>query len=226
MAHESVRTGRLDIGGTPSTNTRGEHLWTMVDLRAEIDRFAAMLRASGKRHATIASYVTQSERFVNWLEGTYQPRARRLNNPYGYKVSDETVSKYDPLRDHLKARPGNAVTMTFRQIEHVLGRRLPASARRYAHWWANDRTGNHVQANAWLAAGRKVVRLDLVECRVVFVKRGPQLHAERSGEVRLSEHHPGDPVGHERWLVNAFDLNGERVGHVDRVALEFDVLGY
>ena len=46
---------------------------------------------------------------------------------------------------------------------------MPPSARTYAHWWANDPTGNHTQAQAWLAAGRKVSKLDLIEQRVMFI---------------------------------------------------------
>lgn len=153
----------------PRTNTRNEQLWTMVDLRGEIDRFADMLRAEDKRHGTIASYVTQAERFLNWLEGTYRPRSPRLGRPYGWSVSDQSKTKYRPLLDYLADHQGNAVTMTFRDIEKILGERLPKSARRYRHWWANDKTGTHSQAYAWLAAGRKVVRVDLLDERVMFI---------------------------------------------------------
>lgn len=148
----------------------GGQRWSMLDLRTEIDRFEAMLRAAGKARGTISSYIEQSERFLNWLEGTYTPRSRRLTKPYGYRVSDETKSKYDPLRKYLEERPDNAVRMTFRHVEDVLGLRLPESARRYAFWWANDRTGNHVQAAAWMRAGRRVAHLDLVNLTVMFVR--------------------------------------------------------
>jgi hypothetical protein len=141
----------------------------MVDLRGEVDRFAGMLKAADKRHATIAAYVTQAERFLNWLEGTYKPRTKRVGQPYGYQVSDDTVSRYGPLRDYLVANAGNVVSLGFRDIERIIGCRLPPSARRYAHWWANDRTGNHVQAHAWLSADRKVVHLDLIDERVKFI---------------------------------------------------------
>lgn len=169
MTHPALPAERFHSADV-NTNERGEQFWTMIDLRDAIERFDAMLQAEGKRHATIASYINQSERFLNWLEGTYRPRSHRLNRSYRFTVSPETVSKYDPLRDHLTMHTGNAVHMTFGHIERVLGLKLPPSARRYAHWWANDRTGNRVQASAWLAAGRKVVQLDLIGCGVIFVK--------------------------------------------------------
>ncbi|HUR78468.1 MAG TPA: hypothetical protein VMZ22_11010, partial [Acidimicrobiales bacterium] len=164
-AIDAMRT----VHPSPRTNTRGEQLWTMVDLRAEIDRYAAMLNAEDKRHGTIASYVTQAERFLNWLEGTYRPRSPRLGRPYGWYVSEESQTKYRPLLEHLRNHPGNAVTMTFRNIEKILGAPLPLSARKYRHWWANDKTGTHSQAYAWLAAGRKVVRVDLLDRTVMFI---------------------------------------------------------
>ena len=154
---------------TDRKNELGERVWTMVDLRDEVDRFAAMLRAEDKRHGTIASYVTQAERFLNWLEGSYKPRPRRVGKPHGWTAGPDTQSKYNPLREYLKNEDSVAVRMTFGQIEDVLGCALPLSARQYAHWWANDTTGNHSQAQAWLAAGRKVVKLDLIEQRVMFV---------------------------------------------------------
>lgn len=151
-------------------NDLGERIWTMVDLRDEIDRFATMLRTEHKRHSTIAAYVTQAERFLNWLEGTYKPRPHTTGRPHGWGANPVVASKYNPLRDYLKEREEAAVRMTFRDIERIIGMRLPKSARIYRHWWANDTTGNHTQAHAWLAAGRKVVQLDIIEERVMFVE--------------------------------------------------------
>ncbi|MDP1793188.1 MAG: hypothetical protein Q8K63_03535, partial [Acidimicrobiales bacterium] len=121
------------------------------------------------RHGTVASYVTQAERFLNWLDGTYKPRTHRQHAPYGWKVG-ESQTKYQPLGDFLRATDANAVRLSFRRIEDILGCKLPASARRYSQWWANDRTGNHTQAQAWMAAGRKVVQVDLIDQRVMFIR--------------------------------------------------------
>jgi hypothetical protein len=75
-----------------------------------------------------------------------------------------------------------AVHLSFRRIEEILGTKLPPSARTYHFWWANDTTGNHSQAQAWLGASRRVTLLDLIEQRVVFVRaeRDP-----RGGRVRF-----------------------------------------
>jgi hypothetical protein len=61
-------------------------------------------------------------------------------------------SKYDPLRDHLQAKPRGEFTLTFKQIEQVLGIPLPKSAER-PQWWANTTGGHHPQTQAWQSAG-------------------------------------------------------------------------
>lgn len=62
------------------------------------------------------------------------------------------VSKYDPLREDLCKRPRGEFTLTFRQIEEVLGFPLPSSAQR-PQWWANITDGGHSQTRAWSGAG-------------------------------------------------------------------------
>ena len=64
------------------------------------------------------------------------------------------MNRYVPLGKHLQKQSQKSVTLTFKQIEAIIGRRLPASAFIHPAWWANDIT--HVQAKAWLSAGREV----------------------------------------------------------------------
>lgn len=76
------------------------------------------------------------------------------------------MPKYDPLFRHLCAAPDQPVEMTFDDIERLVGP-LPASAATHAAWWSND-TGGHVQAKAWLDAGREVTAVDRDRRRVAF----------------------------------------------------------
>lgn len=62
------------------------------------------------------------------------------------------MSKYALLRDHLQMQRGGECTMTFREIEAIIGGKLPASADR-PQWWANQIGLGHVQREAWRAAG-------------------------------------------------------------------------
>jgi len=73
------------------------------------------------------------------------------------------MGKYDPLRCFLENAPPNmdTVTLSFRQIEQLLGAELPYTARHQRAWWANEaRSGTHPQAGSWLAAGWQVDAVD------------------------------------------------------------------
>ena len=80
-----------------------------------------------------------------------------------------TMSKYAPLRDYLASRPLQEWKVTFEDIEDVLGFPLPASARRYPAWWANESTSSHVQSHSWLDAGWRTSEVKLREERLTFI---------------------------------------------------------
>jgi hypothetical protein len=165
-----------------SAAARGEKAWTMVTLRDAIERYDEMLSASDLARVTRHHYVEHATRFIDWVEGKYAPRVRRRDRPQGWRYGVESRSKYSPLLHYLVGRDEVAVRLSFRRIEEILGVKLPPSARTYQFWWANDTTGNHAQAQAWLQAGRRVTMLDLIEQRVVFVRaeRDP-----RGGRIRF-----------------------------------------
>ena len=79
------------------------------------------------------------------------------------------MSKYGPLRQHLASASGNEVTMSFSDLDALVGG-LPASARRYSAWWSNEKEGRHVQARAWADAGWRVEHVNLRAERVRFVR--------------------------------------------------------
>lgn len=61
--------------------------------------------------------------------------------------------KYLGLAEHLARTSENSVTLSFLEIEQLLGSPLPATARgpHARSWWAN--TDTHSQGKAWLAVG-------------------------------------------------------------------------
>jgi hypothetical protein len=60
------------------------------------------------------------------------------------------------------------IEMTFDEIERLVGP-LPASATKYSAWWNNEQLDTvHVQALAWLNAGRQVESVDRAARRVRF----------------------------------------------------------
>jgi hypothetical protein len=79
------------------------------------------------------------------------------------------MAKYDPLFRHLVTADATMpIEMTFDEIERLVGP-LPASATKYSAWWNNEQLDTaHVQALAWLNAGRQVESVDRAARRVRF----------------------------------------------------------
>lgn len=68
----------------------------------------------------------------------------------------DSESTYAPISRELQRLPTGLgeIAYSFTQIEAMIGRKLPASAREHRAWWGNDR--QHTQARQWLDAGWKV----------------------------------------------------------------------
>lgn len=79
------------------------------------------------------------------------------SQPYG--------GAYSPLTRELGMAAGD-VSLTFEELEDLLDRGLPASARLHRAWWANDESHSH--ARAWLEAGYRVDSVSLEAERVRF----------------------------------------------------------
>ena len=79
------------------------------------------------------------------------------------------MSRYEQLETFLLHQTAGEVPMTFSQIEQLIGRALPASARKYRPWWSNN-AANSVITRAWLEAGYKTERVDMAGEKLVFRK--------------------------------------------------------
>ena len=88
------------------------------------------------------------------------------------------MSRYEPLTRFLEGQRGTEAPLSFGEVERILGRPLPQSARRHQAWWSNTETHSH--AEAWLRAGWKTARLDMGDERVVFVQGAPKSPAKAS----------------------------------------------
>ena len=79
------------------------------------------------------------------------------------------TKKYRPLTDYLLKVNSNEITLTYSDIENIIGEKLPNSAYKYNAWWVNyDETHSH--SAGWTNAGFEVanVREILLTHRVVF----------------------------------------------------------
>ncbi|GAO39412.1 hypothetical protein SCH01S_29_01000 [Sphingomonas changbaiensis NBRC 104936] len=80
------------------------------------------------------------------------------------------MSKYDPLARHLSEQQADAVTMTFSQINDLLGGTLPKSAFEYRPWWANRFDGNDAQNAGWQSVGWETQDVDMKRRSVTFAR--------------------------------------------------------
>jgi hypothetical protein len=119
-------------------------------------------------------------------------------------------SKYHPLFEHLLYSGHGQATMTFAEIESVIGARLPPSARTRAEWWSNSPSG-HSQARAWMRAGYSTSKVDLDAGKVTFT-----LDGWPDGYVKSNffSHEPAKPgLGEEAQTVLEPAGDGDQQDH-------------
>ena len=82
-----------------------------------------------------------------------------------------TKSKYSALEETLKKFSGDHISMTFSEIERIIGRELPPSAFDHRPWWSNNPSNSSI-TSAWLNAGFKTEQVDMKARRLVFRRIG------------------------------------------------------
>lgn len=80
--------------------------------------------------------------------------------------------KYKPLQEFLTACGQPRVSLSFAEIEGIIGAGLPNSAREHQAWWANNGQG-HSHSKAWLGEGWKTQNLNIVSEKVEFYRVDP-----------------------------------------------------
>lgn len=68
--------------------------------------------------------------------------------------------KHIRLKEHFSTCTASSVTLTFREIEKINGKPLPASARKNRDWWY-PRSNCNTIAEAWLTEGYSLQKLDM-----------------------------------------------------------------
>lgn len=118
------------------------------------------------------------------------------------------MSKYERLEEYLQSSSKDCISKTFSELEQILGFALPKSAYLYEAWWAN---GGHSYASAWLNAGYRVERLNIIDKTVCFCKNGSQLKLKSRQKVKQ--------------LIAASEINIKPMV-VDSAARSLNVYGY
>lgn len=81
---------------------------------------------------------------------------------------DKVSAKYRGLAEYLLSSNETRVTLSYPQIEKILGFTLPDTARNFKQsFWANTKT--HSYASSWMSVGYKT-RVDVESDNVTFIK--------------------------------------------------------
>jgi uncharacterized HhH-GPD family protein len=117
---------------------------------------------------------------------------------------DRPCAGYGRIGETLDVGNKEPVTFSFAEVEDILGRPLPASARKYAPWWGN--TDLSPQGRGWLDYGWRVGRIRMGDEEVRFERQS---------------RHPGRAGGRTRLhAANGEPPNGGRPTVHDDIQLE------
>lgn len=144
--HLSIEGQGLSTVNDDPSSVRGHpHLY---------NKLAEVLRAAGAEAP--AAETTRARQTDGLLSSSPKAGSRAQIHP----------GKYGPLRTHLETCGKDRLTMTFGQIEQLVGK-LPKSASLHLAWWGNHE-GNS-QAKAWMGA-KYVVEANPAGRSVIFRK--------------------------------------------------------
>ena len=79
------------------------------------------------------------------------------------------MNKYYPIGEYLDKINRDVITLSFEQMEGILGFSLPSSARNHEAWWSN---GGHKHAKAWLDYGYRTYSVNPQSGCINFKKEG------------------------------------------------------
>lgn len=106
------------------------------------------------------------------------------------------MGKYAPLHSYLLSQERDRITMSFDEIERLIGEKLPAS-KKYPAWWSNN-PSNNPMTKEWLAAGFETGEVDLAGETVVFSRSEGGIGVGGFGENPQAEYADA-AVKHPLW---------------------------
>jgi predicted transport protein len=104
------------------------------------------------------------------IEQSFNICIKKYGNTSISSKQEDKMNKYQGLFEFLTnlSATQSSVTFSFDEIEEKIGGELPASAKKYRPWWANEKGGTHSQRLAWMEAGWLVDKVDLKSEKVTF----------------------------------------------------------
>lgn len=113
-------------------------------------------------------------------------KARVPNPESSSNLKGRVGGKYRPLGDYLKRQDEERISMTFSEIEDIIGSNLPGS-KIYPAWWSNN-PGNNTMTQEWLNAGYYTVSVDTAGAKLIFKRIQGSAGADHKSEQELPDH--------------------------------------
>jgi hypothetical protein len=108
------------------------------------------------------------------------------------------MGKYQPLEAFLSGCEADETTMSFEEIEAVIGADLPEAAHTHRAWWSNN-PSNNVMTRCWLAAGYRTERVDMAARRLVFRRADGMAATRRVANRARIENDASAPLLERLW---------------------------
>ena len=117
--------------------------------------------------------LVERRRLLEDLLASFDPNAaeRRQRNGDAGLDRPGRGRKYSAIAEHLSQQTVDRLTLSFDEIEGLIGTSLPSSARNYRAWWSTDSSGTHHWVNEWQEVGWRLEKVSLTEGRATFVRR-------------------------------------------------------
>jgi hypothetical protein len=131
------------------------------------------------------------------------------------------MSRYNALKAALLARTEPVVTLSFAELDAIIGG-LPNSAKTYGAWWANSRS-SQPHAWAWLDAGRRASP-DFRAHKAVF-SLDPSIPTQEDGPAEPAEGQEALAEYVESSISLERDLEDHMVNHLDALEPGLTLVG-
>lgn len=117
--------------------------------------------------------------------------------------------KYYKLKQHFAKCNAASVTLTFREIEMIIGLKIPDAARKSKQWWYPRKEYNRI-AEAWITEGYSMAKLNLEGGKVTFHRDEQGMSRLQIPDAILNGKLPDNAVyeleQHMKYIINKYGL--------------------
>jgi hypothetical protein len=130
----------------------------LIEIAAEAERAKAVVLATVNEE--ISRMADAIDKFLRWQNDEIQAVRQSFEPRKQHR-------KYLKLHKYFKRQAAGTVTLTFGEIEEIIGTPLPKSVQKTIYW---TRKGSHFIGDCWVSNGYRIQELDINSRRVTFYR--------------------------------------------------------